>query len=348
MARPGDDAPPPLNDDHPIDPAIVRQAAAWSVRVWSGDATPADLQACSAWRAQRPEHELAWQRISGLAARFQAVPSALSRPVLKRHGAHSSRRRGLLLGAGAFAVASLGVWQSRPRSAWRLARADHRTGVGEIRSVTLADGVRILLDTDTAINVAYTDRQRVIELVQGRVLVQTHPDPASPARPFRVATRDGAAVAHGTRYTVALADTGTDVQVLEGVVELRPADSGERQWIRAGQQAHYDAYRAGPPGPNPPAAPAWAEGLIAVEGMPLGRFLDELARYRPGVLRYDGAIAQLPVSGVYSLRDTDLTLHALAEALPLRIQRYTRYWTIVRLADGPAQGKRGPVEGMRR
>ncbi|KCB30966.1 fec operon regulator FecR domain protein [Bordetella hinzii L60] len=63
--------------------------------------------------------------------------------------------------------------------------------------------------------------------------------------------------------------------------------------------------------------------------MPLADFLDELSRYRPGVLRWDEALDGLRVSGVFSLRDTDAALRALADALPLRVARYTRWWTVV-------------------
>ena len=64
--------------------------------------------------------------------------------------------------------------------------------------------------------------------------------------------------------------------------------------------------------------------------MPLPRFLDEIGRYRRGVLRGEPALAHLRVSGVFSLRDTDSALRALADALPVRIDTYTRWWTVVR------------------
>ena len=64
--------------------------------------------------------------------------------------------------------------------------------------------------------------------------------------------------------------------------------------------------------------------------MPLGQFLDELARHRPGVLRCDPTVAELPLTGVFPLADTDRVLAALQQSLPVDVQRVTRYWVTVR------------------
>jgi transmembrane sensor len=69
--------------------------------------------------------------------------------------------------------------------------------------------------------------------------------------------------------------------------------------------------------------------LIA-ENMPVGEFVAELARYRPGLLRCDPAVADLRVTGVFSLRGTDRALTNLTLALPLAAVYRTRYWVTVR------------------
>jgi len=64
--------------------------------------------------------------------------------------------------------------------------------------------------------------------------------------------------------------------------------------------------------------------------MRLADFLVQLSRHRPGVVRCDPAVAELVVSGVYPLDDTDRVLAALAQALPVRADYATRYWVTVR------------------
>ena len=54
-----------------------------------------------------------------------------------------------------------------------------------------------------------------------------------------------------------------------------------------------------------------------------------MERYRHGVIRCDPRVADLIVSGVCPLADTDRILASLAAALPLRVSRYTGYWVVV-------------------
>lgn len=66
--------------------------------------------------------------------------------------------------------------------------------------------------------------------------------------------------------------------------------------------------------------------MLYAERMPLPDFVAELARYRPGILRCDPALAALTVSGAFQLDDTDAALRALAATLPLRVDTRSRYW----------------------
>ena len=66
--------------------------------------------------------------------------------------------------------------------------------------------------------------------------------------------------------------------------------------------------------------------MLLADNQPLGDFLRELRRYRPGVLRWDRALERLRVTGSFRLDDTDRVLTLLAASLPLRLQTRTRYW----------------------
>jgi transmembrane sensor len=69
--------------------------------------------------------------------------------------------------------------------------------------------------------------------------------------------------------------------------------------------------------------------VLSVQQMPLGEFVDELSRYRPGLLRCAPAVAGLKVSGTYQLADTDQILLLIARNLPVRIDYRTRYWVSI-------------------
>jgi transmembrane sensor len=66
--------------------------------------------------------------------------------------------------------------------------------------------------------------------------------------------------------------------------------------------------------------------------MPLGEVLEQVARYRYGVLRCDPALAALPVDGIFQLKDTDKILLLLQRSLPIRLVHRTRYWISVEAA----------------
>jgi len=76
-------------------------------------------------------------------------------------------------------------------------------------------------------------------------------------------------------------------------------------------------------------AVAWADGLIVTRDMRLADFLAEVARYRNGYLGCAAEVADLRLSGVYRLDDTDKLLQVLARTLPVRLQRHTRWWVRV-------------------
>lgn len=71
---------------------------------------------------------------------------------------------------------------------------------------------------------------------------------------------------------------------------------------------------------------AWTDGLLVARSMPLSVLVAQLGRYRAGYLACDERVAQLPISGVFSLRDTERSLDLLQKTWPLELRRRTRYW----------------------
>jgi transmembrane sensor len=315
-----------------IDPAIVQRAAEWMARLWSGEVSDEDKAACAAWRAASATHERAWQGLQVFEHKLASVPADLARYALRKPAPSASmaRRRALqLLGLGV-TVGGLG-YTVHGTQAWTLVASDHRTGTGEIRSLTLPDGSQVVLASASAVALSYTGHERLIVLLAGEILVNSAPDNAPVPRPLRVRDRQGTVQALGTRFTVRQGDDTSHVAVLEGAVEVRPARAGDTAMrLQAGQGASFTADAVQAAAPVPESAAAWSRGLLVADAMPLDAFVAELSRYRPGLLRCDPAAASLRVTGVFSLRDTDRALHNLTLALPVAITYRTRYWVTVR------------------
>ncbi len=74
----------------------------------------------------------------------------------------------------------------------------------------------------------------------------------------------------------------------------------------------------------------WSRGLLVINAEPLGQVLEELGRYRHGVLRCDPSVAHLLVSGVFPLAHVDQSLDMITQTHGLAIERRAKgWWTTV-------------------
>lgn len=313
-------------------PEILHEAARWFVLLSSGEASEADRRRWQAWRAENALHEAGWQRAQAACALFSGIPAGQTRPAFdaleRRPGVSRGRRRTLGGIAGLFVVAFAG-WHG-----WRVSdrSADHVTAIGEQREIVLADGSRLQLDTDSAVDIAFSDKMRLIRLRRGRLMIATARQSRSDPPPFLVETAEGRIQALGTQFTVQQASGSSAVVVLEARVAIHVENgSGEAPILNAGQAARFNRRGLLERRPQTPADAAWHKGMLVADAMPLGEFIDELARYRRQPLHCAPAVRQLRISGTYPLADTERTLAALADTLPVRVEALR--------ADDPSGGQ---------
>ena len=311
------------------DPArqALREAAAWHTRLRS-QADPADHEAWQRWHAAHPAHQRAWQQVQAVGAQFAAIPAPLGRLALATPGAAAANpsRRTLLRNTGAALSVGAAAWVGWSALPWRAWHATHSTALGERRTLQLPDGSSLSLDTATAVDVAFSHDQRLLQLHTGRILVATQPDPQG--RPFRVQTPEGEVLALGTRFSVQTEHGTTCVAVQDKAVRVLPAQGDPRD-LKTGEQTRFEPTGAAPPEPAELAAASWRDGGLIALDMPLGRLVQDLARYRPGLLLCAPEVAQLRVSGAFPLDDTDRALAALAAGFAVRVHYRTRYWVRV-------------------
>jgi transmembrane sensor len=310
----------------PIDPLILGEAADWLVQLHSGEASSADRQAIEQWRGRSAQHAQAWQRAEALLGDFRNVPAGIAvqtlRNVDRRKGLARRQvlnRLGLLLLGGPVAWAA---WREVPWQAWS---ADLQTATGEQKKQQLPDGSQLLLNTATAVNIAFNEHERVIRLVRGEVLITTAHDP----RPFKVQTGEGSVRALGTRFSVRELPGRVQVAVSEGSVAIAPTTVADESMVKAGEEVWFSAARVSPPEALRGGAWSWENGMLLAQGMRLAEVLEELNRYRPGLLRCHADVADLRVSGALSLRDTDASLRLLQDTLPIEVSRMTPWWVSV-------------------
>lgn len=124
----------------------------------------------------------------------------------------AKRFRWAAMTAALTAACLLGVWWVVPKE-----RVNYSTGIGEQRSIELADGSVVDLNTQSRIEVRFSENARSIRLLDGEALFKVESDPA---RPFVVFADKAVIRALGTQFNVYRRSKETAVSVIEGSVQI--------------------------------------------------------------------------------------------------------------------------------
>lgn len=331
--------------------SLADQAEAWIILLHSGRATDDDRRKLAAWRAESAAHEAAFLsaerlwRDMGLALASDTVAarderegqvqsaaphsSPLGNMGVPRSAPPATHRHRPRLAAMAIAACLLAsVITVRMLGLTEVWLSDYHTATGERTEITLADGSRVILDTDTALSVHFGESFRRVELLRGRASFEVAPDPRYP---FEVTGGAVTARALGTAYEVAVSGSEVRVSVLEHSVAVRTSGSDQEVTLSAGQQAHWNGRKL--KGPEPAdlrAAAAWHKGKLIFENRPLAEAIAELDRYRPGAILITSAeLRALRVTGVFPLDQPDSVLNDMAATLKLRTTQLGPWITLL-------------------
>ena len=303
---------------------VFEAAAGWYVQFRADPPTLAEQKAWQLWIDSDPAHLAAWNQMEQLQRHLGTLPQDLKRRALNTGQQRRQVLKLLLLATGTGFLS----WNAQQHTSLGNVWADYKTGVGQRRSISLADGSQIQLNTDTAIDVSFDAVQRLIRLRSGEILIQT--GKLGDQRPFFVETRDGRIQALGTRFSVHQLSGSTRVGVLEDRVSVQPADPSTAAMIlKAGEGADFDSRHIGRLHPYKSSAVAWTNGQLIVLDARLGEVIEELGRYRSGVLHCDSRARDLRVSGTFRLDSTDAVLANLQASLPINVRYFTRYWVSI-------------------
>jgi transmembrane sensor len=302
-------------------------AVDWFVELQSGHITPAVRTQWLAWRNAHPDHERAWQRIETvrgtLSGAASPVKAAIAHAALSARG--SARRKQAVKVLGVLFFIGAGTWVAeRQTQAWR---ADFRTVVGQQKTLYLQDGTELVLNTDTAVNLYFNDKERRIALLSGEILITTAKDTKAANRPFLVDTPRGRMQALGTVFSVREQDATTHLAVFEGAVEVWPKRlSGKSVVVSAGEQMHFTTTDMSALSAADTVSIAWKDNMLVVKDMRLDAFLQTLARYSEAGLSCDPSVADLRVSGSYPLHNIDTIVDTLSAMLGLHVEEVSRFW----------------------
>lgn len=201
----------------------------------------------------------------------------------------------------------------------------HTTAVGENRVVALSDGSSVHLNTNSRIEVAFNNEQRLIELVRGEARFAVAKDSE---RPFIVQAGESTVRALGTIFNVEISNEAIEVIVTEGKVVVSQPEMpvAERVVILPGQWATID--KEGVKAALSLSLElvqkelAWRDGMLIFRGESLSEAVVEIARYTDTSLRVaDQKAGSQKIAGFFKAGDIDGLLSSLTENFPLTYAR---------------------------
>lgn len=310
---------------------IEDQAARWILRREEAGWSDEDQRALEAWLALSFRHKAEFWRLEAGWAEAGRLPEAMQLPPdddgagdafeqgkgdgiaddAVQRGPQPARRwqspRWPALGAIAASllmmVAAGWLWLARAPDSTPDAPVRYATQVGQRGDLSLADGSKVDLNTDTVVRVEENGLQRLMWLDRGEAYFEVAHDPS---RPFviRAGARDVTVL--GTRFLVRRTGSTVTVSVVEGRVRVAGGETAGRApslVISRGDIATAD-------GPSTriesgaldriEAAMSWRDGVLRFDQTPLADAAREFNRYnRKQVILKGEGTAGLKVGGKF-------------------------------------------------
>lgn len=298
------------------------EAAAWHTRLGEPRVSTETVEAFFAWR-KVAENAEAYRRVEQVWASTASLSSdpALAGEVdavLSRTTKRQGGPRRLVLGLGI--LTAMGLLGS---AGWVLfdGRGVYATSIGEQRSVQLADGSSVRLDTDTRVRVRFSGSQRMVELERGQALFDVEHDAR---RPFVVEAGQTKVTAVGTLFDVRRRGNSTEVTLVSGVVDVVRAGEGQRARLDPGQRVMAGQGPLRVSNIDVGAATSWADGRMVFRNTALVDAVAEVNRYLtdPVILDAPG-LEREAVNGIFKTGDRDAFVLAASESLGLHASEAT-------------------------
>lgn len=333
---------------------VEAEALAWVAQLNGDDVSEKDLAAFREWINRSPAHqkeikELSelWSDLNVLTVMDEPIRQAdkLSRHLRKKRARQDWRRRimlPVLSCAAVLAVLAISPAFLSPNDDPVSYEAQvsvplvFKTVKGEHQTHSLEDGSIITLNTDSYVEVDYTDGQRNIRLLRGEALFSVAHDEQ---RPFLVFANDGVVRAVGTEFSVHITDLAMEVIVSEGSVELstlKPTTSetaaspnvtkiASLGIIKAGHSAQVKNAQASIANVSDEVIDAelsWRVGRLDFTGEGLEEAIAEYTRYSDvNIVISDPELKNIRLGGSFPTNEPDLFLKSLEFNFGIKVEK---------------------------
>jgi len=318
--------------------SIPTEAADWYARLRAENVTELDAVRFRAWIAADSERRREFEQIDAFWDNLDAIEKS---PEVLRERAAIARRRAL--SAWPATVPSATRRRYKRKGVWAAAAAvllvvgasllvqrqstdRYVTTVGEQRSVPLADGSVVTLNTATEIRLHFSAGRRGVELVSGQANFEVAKDAG---RPFVVTVGGSEVRAVGTQFDVYKSADKVTVTLIEGKVAITeaPVEAGASALevnLAAGEQLSYEMKTGAVRRANAdiPRVSAWRTRKLDFSDTPLTDAIAEANRYSRVQIQLNAPELQSArISGTFEVGRNDLFVEGLQTYFQLNVDR---------------------------
>ncbi|WP_226644953.1 FecR family protein [Microbulbifer variabilis] len=339
------------NPQHQTSDESLDQACAWVARLRSEVMSNAEKREFAIWLAASEAHRQAfdevvelWGDLGALAHMPidqlfpESVPNSPPkngepRKPKKAQSANWGLPQWFIGGGLATCGAFLAVWIGLQwLDSGKIDQQLYTTQLGEIRTVSLADGSEVKLNSNSELRVSFSRKERHTQLLRGEAFFDVA---RQTARPFTVAAGSANIRVLGTEFNVELNPENTRVSVTKGTVSVSEAEKTPGLTPESVTLIKNQKVSVSPLGltqiqhTSPEQATDWTRGILVFEKTPLKEALQELNRYLAVPVVATPQVESRLVSGTFAVSDPDNTLEAITAALGLQQDRSNDNLTIL-------------------
>ncbi len=291
----------------------------WLIQRQGGEGwTEANQAEFDAWLAESPANLVTFWRLEATLDRTHRLRALqpTPKPTPRSFWPRFNRSAATFAIACLFAVMTAGYFLYSPETVYT-------TPVGGHETITLTDGTRIELNTDTILRARISAYRRTVSLDKGEAFFQVKHDAK---RPFVVAASGHRLTDLGTRFLVRSAPDKFEVAVLEGQVKFESQDGRLRQplFLGAGDVAtgiKNTIYVAKKPRSELTAKLGWQRGVLVFDHTTLAEAAAEFNRYnREKILIADEHAAHRVIGGTFPTDAVGAFTRLAHEVLGLHVE----------------------------
>lgn len=299
---------------HPYRSKDIRsEAARWYNEMLSGDLVGEKALRFQTWFAKSPKHRRAYQMIDRawtIAAKTQIELSTLRDAEVQR--ARSGWKVRLSLAASLMVAIGVAAYPlvTKHASYDDGKVQSFQTASGQRTAITLPDGTKVTLDSETEMTFYDLKSERRIKMLEGRAFFDVAKDRS---RPFIVHVGGKSVRAIGTAFEISFGRGDIEVILAEGEVRVEDSATKNGTTMTAGRQLVMASDRRWLIHKiDVEKETSWTSGRLIFMNDPLSKALTEVNRYSNQKLVFENnAIPDKEIVGIFSAGDVEAFVKAL-------------------------------------